>query len=393
MAKKRTGVRRVRTPSGIRYMRGGKFISKAAAKSSRKRKRKATSAKPKRKRVTRKKVTRRRKPAVARKRVTRRKRNPVKRKKTARKRTTTRRKTVAKKRKSTKRARAARKAARTRAANRAKRSRAAKKAARTRKRRKSTRRTVSRKRVTRRRRRRNPVKRHRRKSVGRYKRVRRRRRKNPVANPRRRRRRRTVSRKRRVRRRRRNPGMKGVMKGLVGAVKRGAMFWAGLVGMRALNGVIKKQIQGMSFASTATGTTAKLIGVLPSLATVVGAGLLLPKVVKKRAVVEMVQMGAAVALFEAIYDNFIYDLLPASAQQYLPKSSVSGFGSYVSVPVSGMGRMGEYVDYDNRLGEYVDFDNRYSGFEVSESLADADMAYIQSGGAGGIFAKTSLGWG
>jgi len=60
----------------------------------------------------------------------------------------------------------------------------------------------------------------------------------------------------------------------------------------------------------------------------------------------------------------------------------------VTQPVS------EYVDYDNRLGEYGEYvgDNRYGAYSVEEPLSADDMMYMQTGGAGGVFAKTSLGY-
>jgi hypothetical protein len=368
-------IKTVRTARGVRYMRGGKFISKAAVKRSRAAKRRAKANPTPKKRVVRKAAPKKRaapkrkaatprkdpkRVAAGKKAARTRKRRAAAPKKTVRKRKTTakRRKTVAK-RKDPKRVRAAKKAARTRAAKKAARSRAAKKAARSRKKAPRRKKTTRRKKAVRR------------KGVVRNLRLRK-----------------PGSRKKRtyqVRRRKRRytiGAKKNPMKAMKTALSRGAAFWAGLTGMRVINAALKIHVTDRFAASL----PAQIAPLLPSLAGFIASTVIVPRVTKKKTFVESLQMGATVAMIDAVFNTFVKPALPASMVPYF-----SGYGEMtVYEPVA------EYVDYDNRLGEgmseYVP-DNRYGQFQVTEALAMDEIDYMQRGGAGGVFAKTTLGRG
>jgi hypothetical protein len=168
------------------------------------------------------------------------------------------------------------------------------------------------------------------------------------------------------------------MKSMKQALAKGAAFWAGLTGMRVINSALKIHVTDRFAASL----PAQIAPLLPSLAGFLASTIIIPRVTRKKAFVESLQMGATVAMIDAVFNTFIKPSLPASMVPYF-----SGYGEMtVYEPVS------EYVDYDNRLGDYVP-DNRYGQFEVTEALAMDEVDYMQRGGAGGVFAKTSLGRG
>lgn len=353
------------------------------------------------------------------------------RKKTTTKRRSTKRRTVkrtASKRVSPKRRAAGKKAARTRAANKRKRVAAGKKAAKTRKRRgnpgvkakTNPRRRRRRKTATRR----NPVARRRKRRVSMATRkkisraLKRRNRSNPPKRKRRKSRakgrlskqrvrlrakprakRKSTYRVRRTRRvsrgghsyyqynlSRQNPG--GALKG---AFMAGLGVYSGVLAARVLGNVLQKKVftkdgvaRGGMPSFLTSGLTSKI---LPGAAMLALSVFLLPKVLKgKPNIIRGLQMGSVVALADGLVQGLIAQgTIPSSVSSYL--SGYSGFGGFAYTQP-----LAEYVDYDNRLGEYVDYDNRLGSYggEATEPLAlGADeLAYFQTGGAGGVFNKT-----
>jgi len=185
-------------------------------------------------------------------------------------------------------------------------------------------------------------------------------------------------------------------------LKKGLMLYAGVLGMRVLGNVIKTYVTDKYLRTNATfasGMGAKLLPVIPSALGWLVSVFLAPKIVKKPELVNMLQMGATIALADAVVANFIKPSLPPNVAGLLGIDGGYGgygLGSYVTQPMAGyMGQgQGEYVDYDNRLGEFGEYvgDNRYGGFDVSEGLGAEELAFMNTGGAGGSLSKTSLGY-
>jgi hypothetical protein len=201
----------------------------------------------------------------------------------------------------------------------------------------------------------------------------------------------------RIRRRRTKTGKFGyslVRANPVKTLKKGAIFFAGLLGMRVLNNAIKMYGTSKVAALSPVGKsdmTGKLLGCVPSLIGFGLATMVVPKLkLLKGETLEAVKLGASLALFDAVFTNVVVAALP---------------------PGNAKDLLGEYVPYDNRLGgygygaapmmvtvpqagldEYVP-DNRYgmSGFEVTEALADEEIDFMQRGGAGGVFQKSVFG--
>ena len=390
-------IKRVKTKSGVRYMRGGKFISKAAVKRSRAAKRRRnppqvssaayragyakTFRKPKRKKaVVKKRVTRKAAPKRAapkrKKRAAPRRRATTKR--TAPKRTTTRRKPVAKKRrakKSAKRASFSRKHPRYKSGPLkgkfkpkagAKRRKPAKRRLALLRRRGPTIVLRSYKRVGKKRRRSLSKARIRTRVGGKMRTYRVRR-----------------GRKRATLVRTRNP-MTAIKNALMG----GALFYGSMLGMKVANYAIKKYVTDKiealdpTKAKDPTGTTAQLLGMLPAVAGLGIATLVLPKVLKGKAqILNAIQMGAAAVLLDAAFTNFVKPSLVKTPDSFMAKA-LGGFN--VSVP---------YADYipgrgTQPLADYLPFDNRYGAFQVEEALAADDIDFMQRGGAGGTLSRT-----
>ena len=172
------------------------------------------------------------------------------------------------------------------------------------------------------------------------------------------------------------------MKQFTGMLTQGAMFWAALTGMRVINNALKIHVTD-KYAST-LGAVAP---VLPSLAGLLVSTLVVPRVTKKTKVIEAFQMGASVALIDAAFNTWVKPALTKPGSDGKPSALapyLAGTEGMVYEPIA------EYVDYDNRLGEYVP-DNRYGAFMVEEAVAGDDAMFMQTGGAGGIFSKTTLG--
>lgn len=173
-----------------------------------------------------------------------------------------------------------------------------------------------------------------------------------------------------------NPSMSSVKS----AMKEGLMLYAGLAGMRVVN----KMLNTYVVSKFAASVPAKLLPILPAGLGFAGAIFFAPKLVKKANLLSKLQLGATLALIDAAVESFIKPMLPANVQQYLGYGAMS-----VHVPLA------EYTPYDNRLGmgsgmgDYVD-DNRYGAdsYEVHEALAGDELAYMERGGAGGVFSKT-----
>lgn len=163
----------------------------------------------------------------------------------------------------------------------------------------------------------------------------------------------------------------------------GLTMYGAILGTRMLSKYIYSKMQ--TSATFTTGSLASFAAVLAPAGIFAGAVFLLPKVLKKPDLVGKIQLASTVALVEAVVDKWVKPQLPPNIASLMGE----GMGYYgyglgpISVPVA------EYVDYDNRLGEYVD-DNRYGGYEVTEALAADEVAYLERGGAGGTFSKTSL---
>lgn len=186
---------------------------------------------------------------------------------------------------------------------------------------------------------------------------------------------------------------KNPLNAIKGALKEGLAFYTGLLGARVINNVLKLYVTDKYVAPKVTDTAGAMYKyVLPILPHLIGFGLttvVLPKVMKgKQALVGKFQLGATIALFDAVFNTVVAPNL-GDAKKYF-----SGYGAYnVHVPLA------EYLNYDNRLGggmsEYLDHDNRYGGLgmEVHEALAADEAHFMQSGGAGGVFAKTVFGAG
>lgn len=379
-------IKRIKTARGVRYMRGGKFISKAAVKRSRAAKKRTKKAAPKRKRTT----------TIKRPRVTVTVKTNVKRKTVKRK---------ANPRKDPKRVAAGKKAARTRAKKAAARSLAGKKAARTRKK-KTTKKTRSKSVITKAQRRKwgrkGGLKAARmRKAKGRKKTTKRKTTRRKTAKRKTTRRKKTVrtlmlrpARKRRgkkvkhrvIRRKRRYTVKKNPMKTMKSALMSGLGVFAGLMGMKVINNALRIHV-----TEKVPGIPAQLVPILPSLAGFLASTIVVPKVTKKKKFVDALQMGATVAMLDAVFAQFVRPQIaksPALAPYFAGDMTVyEPVAAYqVHEPVA------EYVDYDNRLGDYVP-DNRYGQFQVTEALAADEIDYMQRGGAGGVFAKTTLGRG
>jgi hypothetical protein len=183
---------------------------------------------------------------------------------------------------------------------------------------------------------------------------------------------------------RQNPGS-----ALKGALMAGLGVFGGVLAARMTGALLAKHVLPKLLPATTSAATARWVGaLLPGLSMFLLATFVAPKVIKgKPNVVRGLQMGSVVALADGLINALVAGgTIPVSVQPYVqgPGYAMQGFGAFqYSQPLA------DYVDYDNRLGEYVDMDNRYGG-EANEPLAlGADeLAYFQTGGAGGVFNKT-----
>jgi hypothetical protein len=189
--------------------------------------------------------------------------------------------------------------------------------------------------------------------------------------------RRTYKLKRRVRKSRKGKRFYGytVSKNPKTAIKNGLMLYGGLLGMRVVNNLLNEHVIKKHLAAS---IPASVIGIVPAAAGFGVACFLLPKVLKGKAdLVKNLQLGSVIALADAVVNTFIKPKLPASVQ------SLMGYGAYqLTEPLA------EYLPYDNRLGEYLPYDNRLGQFDATEPLSADELAYMQTGGAGGVFSKT-----
>lgn len=187
-------------------------------------------------------------------------------------------------------------------------------------------------------------------------------------------------------------GLRAVRKNPMAAfksmAKTGLMVFGGVMGMRVINNLLNKYVISRFSGSM----PAQIVPILPALGGFVFAGFA-GKFIKKPALLQAVQMGATLALFEAAFNSFVKPHLPAQ---------VSGLLGVDDMGFRGYGRtLGEYVAQPAQLGatayeamaldEYIPGNAGVGAFDVSEALADNEVEAFQRGYAGGSLSKTSLG--
>ena len=393
-ARARGGIRIIHTPSGVRYMRGGRFVASVKVKAARRRRvgrrnpaSEALKARLAAVRAAGFDVA----GAAAKARAKAAKR---------RKKTTTRRKTVAKKRRMPPRT----KSGRFRKVKRAK----------TTRRRKTTRRkATTRKRTYRSRPRRNPAATN---PTRRRRRARRRR--NPMVplvnkhgrqigvslsrtrSSKSRRYRVTYTKK--IRNRRRwAPGLKRVGRNPMATLKRSLPIYGGILAIRIVSGLLKKYVADKYM--TTLGAAAPYV---PAGLAFLFATLAAPKIkaiANNQALLQGIQLGATVALGDVVIKNLIQKPMLASQTELVQviggslagydDLGVQGYGAYIADP-TGYSLPAAHRTVEPGVGldahEAMALDEYVSdvGYDVNEALAGTEADYIQRGGAGGSLSKT-----
>lgn len=186
---------------------------------------------------------------------------------------------------------------------------------------------------------------------------------------------------------RRNP-----IEGMKGMIVQGALLYGGLLGMRAVNKLIKDYVVS-NFASS---LPAQIAPIIPSAIGFIAAAFA-PKVIKNSPqLVGGIQTGATLALLDAVMKNLVLPQLPANVQGFFAGIDDVGYSGYGRF--GGYGRaMGEYLQQPRQIGAHVEEamaldeyvqDGGMSGFDVQEALADSEVQGMQSGYAAGSLAKT-----
>lgn len=185
----------------------------------------------------------------------------------------------------------------------------------------------------------------------------------------------------------RNPGMADFKSALIS----GGILFGGLIGMRVLANVIKQQLfdPGKPLATATTSLGPKVAPLLPAGLVFVGS-MFLGKVVKNPKIVSAAQSGAALVLFDAVFNNLIKPSLPANVTALLGGVNDMGYGrmgEYLpqrqQLPVAGYGLD---VQEAMALDEYVP--DRGMGMQVDEALAESEVDGMQRGYAAGSLSRT-----
>ena len=185
----------------------------------------------------------------------------------------------------------------------------------------------------------------------------------------------------------RNPNFKGML-------INGGMLYAGILGMRVLANLVGKYIVTpyMVKAGQSAGT-AKLLQLVPA-GIGFAAAAFADKVIKgKPALVNGIQLGATVALFDAIMNIFVKPMLATSAPQVAALLSgiddvgIQGYRGYHEYIPSRPGSLGLDVHEAMAMDEYIQTPAGM-GFDVSEALADSEVDSFQRGYASGSLAHT-----
>jgi hypothetical protein len=170
-------------------------------------------------------------------------------------------------------------------------------------------------------------------------------------------------------------------------LKNGALAYAGVLATRVLSNVISTYVM----PKIPLPIPAEIGAILPPAAAFLAAGFLAPKL-GSPATASAIQTGATIALFDTIVQKVLKPKLPPAVQGLL---GVDDMG------VGYRGYMGEYVAQQPpqlgaeaweamALDEYVADDGRLGAFDVSEALADSELAAFQSGYAGGSLRGTAF---
>lgn len=179
----------------------------------------------------------------------------------------------------------------------------------------------------------------------------------------------------------RNPG-----NAIGSMLKDGAMLFGGILGMRVLGNALKTYVidKYMSSMTASLGSAAKVLPGALSFVLAAFSG----KFIKNPKIVATVQTGAAIALFDGIFQAFVK---PAVATNPTAAALLAGVDDY------GYRGYGEYVPAQRQLGydvqeamaldEYIPGQGGM-GFDVSEALAESEVQGFQAGYAGGSLSKT-----
>lgn len=173
----------------------------------------------------------------------------------------------------------------------------------------------------------------------------------------------------------------------------GGLMWAGFKGMKAIAALIRLHVM----PSLGTSIPAQLTPILPAAGAFVVAAFA-GKFIKKPALLSSVQTGAALALFDVLFEQFVKPALPASVSPYL-----GGYGEYMpagSLPYSSRANLtralnpvagfGEYTREAMARDEYVPA-GLLGSYDVNDALTGGEIASMTTGHASGVFKKTSLG--
>jgi len=208
----------------------------------------------------------------------------------------------------------------------------------------------------------------------------------------------------------RNPGMKDVM----GTIKKVLPIYGGFVLARVGMQLFDTQVVKKSLAKTLADSPsmAKVAPLIAPAATFLLSAFLGPKMFKGPtggAILEGLQLGSLMTVFDQIGKQFIAKSLPPQINMAFggyDDMGVMGMGAYVSE--AGMGGyltdptgyalppahatmepgMGVDVNEAMALDSYVADDGGMSGYSAQEALADSESDYMQRGGAGGSLSRT-----
>ena len=201
---------------------------------------------------------------------------------------------------------------------------------------------------------------------------------------------------------RRNP-----MSGMKDMLMHGGLIFGGLLGMRVLANaldtyVLNSTVNGVKTSRLGTIPT-QVAAILPSAIGFLAAGFLAPKIVKHADALNSIQIGASLALFDAIFTKVVKPALNLTAGSTaalllagVDDMGVQGFRGYGGYNYGGFS--GEYLPSRQQplgldvheamaLDEYVP-GGQAMGYDVSEALSDSEVDGMQRGFAAGSLAKT-----